>query len=105
MGCANALAEAAPWQYKATDFSGYVRISPEELPTALIQRAQDDFRAAPAFHEGGPRVISLVRVARGSDGRTLASFSIAGVEDAHAIYVFDVRGRIVERYLHSFWGN
>jgi hypothetical protein len=91
------------WEYKTTDFSGYATVSSDEVP-ALISRAEEDFRASPAYPDGGPRRLSVVRVKRRPDGKTLIAFSIDGVSDTFAIYVFDPQGKIVERYLRSFWG-
>jgi len=92
-----------PWEYRAVDVSGYARLSPNGV-AALIRRAEEDFRASPAYSDGGPRPISVAGAARGPDGRILIAFSIGGVSDTRAMYIFNSEGEIVDRYLHSFWG-
>lgn len=103
-GCANTMVGVGPWEYKTTDFSGYTNVPFDEV-AALIRRAQSDFSVSPAYPEGGPRPISVTRVARRADGRTLIAFTIGVMSDTRAIYVFDSQGEIVDRYLHSFWGH
>ena len=89
------------WQYRVTDYSGYSSVNPAEL-SALIRRAEEDFRASPAYPGDGVRQIAVIRAGRRPDGRILIEFS-TGDSDSTAIYLFDSGGRIVDRHLRSFW--
>ena len=102
VSCASTMSGVGNWEYKTTNFSGYTTVSSDEVP-ALIRRAEEDFRASPAYPDDGPRRLSVVRVKRRPDGRTLIAFAIGGVSDTLAIYIFGPQGEIVDRYLHSFW--
>lgn len=102
-GCANTGVGVGPWEYKTTDFSGYTNVSADGV-AALIRRAENDFNASPAYPDAAPRPISVTRVARRPDGRTLIAFSIGHMSDTRVIYIFNSQGEIVDRYLHSFWG-
>jgi len=105
-GCAQTVADAGPWQTKATDFAGYVQVAPDEA-AALIARARTDFRASPVRlfpDDEGARPLLLRGVARRPDGTTLLAFYMDGVSDMYAMYVFNARGEIIDRYVHSFWG-
>lgn len=102
-GCSGLAQHARPWEYKATDRAGFTRITEQGI-APLIRRAEQDFRASPAFPEHGPRSLEPIAVARHRDGRTLIAFSIGGISDMNAVYLFDIRGEITDRYLHSYWG-
>jgi hypothetical protein len=91
------------WKYKTSNFFGYTNLSYGEADT-LIRRAKEDFQKSPAFLHEKLRPLSVTRVARRSDGTTLIAFSIGMMSDTRAIYVFNPKGEIVDRYLHSFWG-
>ena len=102
-GCAHPEAKSV-WEYKRSDFSGYTTISSADAAN-LIRQAERDFRDSPAYPDDGPRPLSVTRVARRSDGTILIAFSIGLMSDTRAIYIFNPEGEIVDRYLHSFWGN
>src|SRR5688572_23675463 len=104
IGCAPNLVGVGPWEYRSTNSSG-CSYSPPDSVAMLIRRAETDFDSSPAYPDNGRRPVSVNRVAHCADGRTLIAFSIGGVEDTLAIYIFDAQGEIVDRYLHSFWGN
>lgn len=100
IGCANPVVHTGPWRYERPDFSGYTRAPPEDV-AELVQRAQAAFRSSPvAAHFRAP--IELLQAWRRSDGRTIMVFYF-GDDDALAIYVFNSRGEIIDRYVHSFW--
>src|SRR4051794_694313 len=101
--CATGTGGALPWEYRGTVRSGYARVAAEGVD-ALVARAEANFLASPAFAENGPMPLILVGVARRADGRTKLAFAIGGLSDTEAIYVFNSRGEIVDRYLHSYWG-
>lgn len=97
---------ARPWKYRPAPLSRRTRSKrvPVKSLSDLILRAEANFRASPAFAELGPLQISAVGGARRVDGTTVISFEVGGMSDTRAIYIFDSHGRIVDRYLHSFWG-
>lgn len=105
-GCAHATTNASYWPTKATDFSGYTPVSPDQA-AGLIARAEADFRVSPLRlypEDDGARPLLLRRAARRPDGRTLIAFYVDHVSDMYAIYVFNAEGEIIDRYIHSFWG-
>jgi hypothetical protein len=103
-GCVGLNSRVRPWEYKTSSREGYARIAGEDL-TPLIRRAEVDFRASPAFPEGRPMALEVLGAARHRDGRMLIAFSMGGASDVAAIYIFDSRGEIIDRYLHSYWGR
>jgi hypothetical protein len=101
-GCAATTSPSPPWEYKATTESAYTRISAEQA-RPLVRRAEDDFRASPPFPDSGPMPLLFIDAIRRTDGRTLVAFYMGVVSDVSAIYIFDSRGNIEDRYLHSWW--
>lgn len=101
--CAGLPRGHSPWQYKSTDRAGIVAISSSGL-RELIARAQRDFSASPAFPEHSLRNLHFLGAGRHSDGRTFIAFRIGYASDVSAIYVFNMRGEIEDKYLHSWWG-
>jgi hypothetical protein len=100
IGCATPVVQTGPWRYERPDFSGYTRIPSGDV-VELAQRAKANFSASPvAAHFRAP--LQLQEVWRRSDGRTVMVFYF-GDSDARAIFVFDVRGEIIDRYVHSYW--
>jgi hypothetical protein len=75
-------------------------IDPQDL-TDLVRRAQANFSTSPV----APRFqapIQPIDAGRRPDGRTIMAFYF-GESDRHAIYVFNARGEIIDRYVHSYW--
>jgi len=101
-GCTNTVAGVGNWRYESTESSGLANLPLSEV-TALIRRAESDFSASPAYPDG-PRPISAIRAGRRPDGTILIMFSVGGVADSRAIYVFNPGGDIADRYLRSSWG-
>ncbi|HVQ06843.1 MAG TPA: hypothetical protein VMS43_00260 [Allosphingosinicella sp.] len=90
----------SPWRYERPDLTGYARIDSENVAD-LVRRAQENFSLSPI----APRFqapIELGEAARRSDGRTMMAFYF-GESDRHAIYIFNARGEIIDRYVHSYW--
>ena len=103
-GCVSTqtLDNAATWEYKSTDRAGYVSVTAHSV-NSMVRRAEENFRNNPAFSEFGPHALLFVGAARHLDGRVLIAFSIGGISDVNAVYVFNRRGEIVDKYLHSYW--
>lgn len=100
MSCTHPAALTGPWRYERPDLTGYARIDSENVAD-LVRRAQENFSSSPV----APRFqapIELGEAARRSDGRTMMAFYF-GESDRHAIYIFNARGEIIDRYVHSYW--
>lgn len=100
LSCATAVTHTGPWRYDRLDHSGYTVINPEDV-AELVQHAEANFRSSPvAGHFSAP--FRLVQVGRRPDGKSLLIFYF-GESDAHAVYIFDTRGVIIDRYVYSYW--
>ena len=75
-------------------------INPDNM-SDLVRRAQANFSSSPvAPHFRAP--LELGDVGRRPDGRTIMAFYF-GNSDAFAIYIFNARGEIIDRYVFSYW--
>lgn len=100
ISCTHPIGPTGPWRYERPDLSGYAIIDREDVAD-LARRAQANFSSSPvAAHFRAP--IELGEAARRPDGQTIMAFYF-GESDRHAIYVFNARGEIIDRYVRSFW--
>jgi len=102
IGCATPVAHDGLWRYGQLDHSGCVTTPPGDV-AELVRVAEAAFRAsppAPFFRVP----IQLRQACRRSDGRRFLMFYF-GSSDQFAVYVFNTRSDIVDRYVHSYWGR
>lgn len=97
--CTHPASHIGPWRYERHDYSGYPTARSENVAD-LVRRARANFISSPiAVHF---RYLELVEVWRRPDGKMILAFSF-GDSDSFAIYIFNARGEIIDRYVHSFW--
>jgi hypothetical protein len=99
ISCAHPASLSGPWRYERIDYSNYPTVRSENVAD-LAQRAQENFTSSPiAAHM---RYLELVGAWRRPDGKMILAFSF-GDSDSFAIYIFNARGEIIDRYVHSYW--
>ena len=103
LGCASPSREGEPWHYRSVNLSGYRRIQ-IEAAADLVTAAERNYRESPALGSNNSVEISAVRAGRRPDGRTVIVLDV-GLSDTSIIYIFGPHGQIIDRYLHSFWGE
>lgn len=99
VSCTHPVSHTGPWRYERHDYSSYPTVHSEDVAN-LVPRAEANFSSSPpAAHF---RFLELVNVWRRPDGRMILAFSF-GDSDSFAIYIFNARGEIIDRYVHSYW--
>ena len=103
MGCATPPSFGGPWRYEQFDHSAYAWIPPGEV-TELVRRAQIAFSASPMTPCEGAISLALRQAWLRPDGKRLLMFYF-GSSDNFAVYVFNDRSDIVDRFVYSYWGH
>lgn len=97
--CMHPVSHTGPWRYERHDYSSYPTVRFEEV-ASLVPRAEANFGSSPPAPHFS--FLQLFEVRRGPNGSMILAFYF-GDSDSFAIYIFDARGEIIDRYVYTYW--